>query len=120
MEKQKIYVAEYLKYLNENVDFHIKRRYILKKSVKKLNCKELANLCQVTPATITNLNTDSKFSLIYKIASEIYENYYEYFKYAEETDKEEYPDECIMPKDEYYIILQLTQYYTEEWFSYKN
>ncbi len=120
MEKQKIYVAEYLKILNEHVDYHIKWHYILKNSVKKLNCKELANLCQVTPATITNLNTDSKFSLIYKIASEIYESYYTYFKYAEETDKEEYPDECIRPQDEYYIILQLTQYYTEEWFRYKN
>ena len=63
----KIYVSEYLKDLNERV----KGYHLEKTSVKLITCKELAQRCEVTPATISNLTTSSNFCLLYRIAEEI-------------------------------------------------
>ena len=115
MEKTKICVAEYLKFLNEEVKHCITYHNIKKDDVKTINCKELAELCNVTPATISNLNTDSKYSLIDRIAEEILDCYYSYFEYNERKAKIENPDEIIYPRDKNYIIMYLTNYYTEQW-----
>ena len=107
----KIYVSEYLKYLNERVKgFHLE-----KKIVKLITCKELAQRCEVTPATITNLTTSSNFYLLYRISEEILDAYAPLFMFEESKDMAEYPDEIICPRDESYVLMYLTRYYTAEW-----
>ncbi len=111
----RIYVSEYLKDLNERVEHactyhHIKREYIT-----KLTCKELAVRCEVTQATITNLNTSSKFYLLYRIAEELLDAYYGYFMYDEAEARKENPDELNYPRDKNYVLMCLTTYYTDEW-----
>lgn len=103
----KIYVSEYLKDLNKRVKGF--------PSVKKLTCKELAKRCEVTPATITNITTSSNFYLLYRISEEILDAYYPLFIFEESKDKEEYPDETILPRDVSYVLMYLTRYYTAEW-----
>lgn len=108
----KIYVSEYLKELYERVKgFHLDKN----PAVKKINCKELAQRCEVTPATITNLTTSSNFYLLYRISEEIFDAYYPLFVFEESKDKEEYPDETILPRDVSYVLMYLTRYYTGEW-----
>ena len=104
-ENDKIHVKEYLKDMNEKVDEAVKYRHIKADHIKKLNCKELAELCEVTPATITNLNTSSKYCLIHKIAGEILDAYYAYYEYQERTERKENPDEIIYPKDLNYVLI---------------
>lgn len=107
----KIYVSEYLKDLNKRVKaFHLDRTY-----VKTFTCKQLAQRCQVTPATITNLTTSSNFYLLYRISEEILDAYYGLFMFEESKDKEENPDENILPRDVSYVLMYLTRYYTAEW-----
>ena len=107
----KIYVSEYLKDLNERVKgFHLE-----KTSVKPLTCKELAKRCEVTPATITNLTTSSNFYLLYRISEEILDAYYGLFMFEESKAKAENPDENIWPRDDTYVLMVLTRYYTKEW-----
>ena len=107
----KIYVSEYLKDLNKRVKgFHLE-----KKVVKSLTCKELAQHCEVTPATITNLTTSSNFYLLYRISEEIFDAYSPLFMFEESKDKAEYPDENILPRDVSYVLMYLTRYYTAEW-----
>lgn len=108
----KIYVSEYLKDLYRQV-----KGYHLDKipSVKKLTCKELAQRCQVTPATIANLTTSSNFYLLYRISEEILDAYYPLFIFEESKDKAENPDETILPRDVSYVLMCLTRYYTGEW-----
>lgn len=114
-ENDKIYVKDFLNDMNMRVDHAIKYGRLKNDYIKKLTCKELAALCQVTPATITNLNTSSKFCLINKIAGEILDAYYAYYEYDERVNREQYPDEMIYPRDINYVIMCLTTYYTEEW-----
>ena len=107
----KIYVSEYLKDLNERVKgFHLD-----KTSVKPITCKELAKLCNVTPATISNLSTSSNFYLLYRISEEIFDAYYPLFMFEESKDKAENPDEIICPRDVSYVLMYLTRYYSDEW-----
>lgn len=113
-ENDKIYVAKYLKDLNDLVENYRAYKGLKKDQVETLTCKELAKRCNVTPATITNLNTSSKYSLIYKIADEILESYYGFFWLDESIAKKENPDELIYPRDRNYIIMNLTCYYTEK------
>lgn len=113
-ENDKIYIKEYLKTLNARVDDAVKYRHIKADYVKKLTCKELADLCEVTPATITNLTTSSRFYLLHKVAGEILDAYYTYFQYQEQTERKEYPDEVIYPKDLSYVLMCMTSYYTDE------
>lgn len=42
----------------------------------KLSCKALASMVGVTPASISNLTTASKFDLLYSIALEINDYFY--------------------------------------------
>lgn len=107
----KIYVSEYLKQLNERV----KGYHLEKTSVKPITCKELAKLCEVTPATITNLTTSSNFYLLYRIAEEILDAYYPLFMFEESKDKAEHPDETLYIRDKSYVLMYLTTYYSEEW-----
>lgn len=107
----KIYVSEYLKDLNERV----KGFQLDKTSVKTLTCKDLAQRCEVTPATITNLTTSSNFYLLYRISEEILEAYYALFIFEESKDKAEHSDETILPRDDSYVLMTLTRYYTGEW-----
>ena len=108
----KIYVCEYLKDLNKRVKaFHLDKM----PSVKKLTCKELAQRCEVTPATITNLTTSSNFYLLYRISEEILDAYYALFILEESKAKEDHPDENILPRDDSYVLMTLTRYYTGEW-----
>ena len=108
----KIYVCEYLKDLNKRVKaFHL----VKIPSVKKLTCKELAQRCEVTPATITNLTTSSNFYLLYRISEEILDAYYALFIFEESKDKAEHPDENICSRDDSYVLMNLTRYYTAEW-----
>ena len=111
----KIYVSEYLKDLNERVNQTIIYGKLNKDYVKPITCKQLAELCEVTPATITNLTTSSKFFLLYRIAEEILDAYYGFFMYDEAKDRIEHPDEYIYPRDKTYVLMQLTSYYTDEW-----
>lgn len=114
-ENDKIYIKEYLKDLNARVDDAIKYRHVKSDYVKKLTCKDIADLCEVTPATITNLTTNSKYFLLHKVAGVILDSYYSYFEYQEKSDREEYPDEVIYPKDINYVLMCITSYYTDEW-----
>ena len=108
----KIYVSEYLKDLYKRVKgFHLDNI----PSVRKLNCKELAQRCEVTPATITNLTTSSNFYLLYRISEEILDAYYPLFIFEESKDREEYPDEILCPRDTNYVLMYLTRYYSAEW-----
>lgn len=111
----KIYVAKYLEILNKRVEYAIKRGYINKEYVNPITCKQLADYCDVTPATITNLTTSSKFYLLYRVAEEILDAYYGYFMYDEAQDREDHPDECIRPRDKNYILMEIVSYYTNEW-----
>ena len=111
----KIYVSEYLKDLNERVKHAITYGNLNKEYVNPITCKELAEYCEVTPATITNLTTSSKFYLLYRIAEEILDAYYGLFMYEESKDKAEHPDETIYPRDKSYVLMTLTSYYSEEW-----
>lgn len=111
----KIYVSEYLKDLNERVNHAITYHTLDKNTVKNLTCKELAEKCEVTGATITNLTTNSKFYLIHRISEEILDSYYGYFEYDESKARKEYPDEVIYPRDVNYVLMQLTTYYTDAW-----
>lgn len=107
----KIYVSEYLKDLNERVKrFHLDKNPF----VRKLTCKELAQHCEVTPATITNLTTSSNFYLLYRISEEIIDAYYPLFTFEESKDKAEFPDETILPRDVSYVLMYLTRYYSAE------
>lgn len=115
IENDKISIKEYLKDLNSRVDDAVKYRHIKADRVRKLTCKDLAELCDVTPATISNLTTSSKYFLIHKIAGVILDSYYSYFEYQERTEREEYPEEIIYPKDLNYVIMCITSYYTGEW-----
>lgn len=111
----KIHVAEYLKDLNEKVNHAITYGWIDKKTVNPINCKQLAELCEVTPATISNLTTSSKFYLLHRVAEEILDAYYGFFEYDERKARTEYPDENIFPRCKSYILMELTCYYTDEW-----
>lgn len=107
----KIYVSEYLKDLYRQVKgYHLDKTY-----VKPITCKELAQLCEVTPATISNLTTSSNFYLLYRIAKEILDAYYGLFMFEESKDRAEHPDETILPRDVSYVLMCLTRYYTGEW-----
>lgn len=114
----KIYVAEYLNFLNEEVKHAYTYHHIDKNTVKILTCKELAEKVGVTAATITNLNTNSKFFLLFRIAEEILDSYYGYFMYDESKAKKENPDEIIYPRDKNYVLMYLTSYYTNEFLNY--
>lgn len=111
----KISVSTYLDYLNRETKHAILYGNLNKKYVSPITCKELAERCEVTPATISNLNTSSKFYLIYRIAEEILDAYYGYFSYEESKYRKEYPDEIISPRDKSYVLFCLTHYYSEEW-----
>lgn len=115
LANDRINVVKYLKDLNDRTREAIIYGHIKKEYVKFLNCKELAELCELTPATISNLTTCSKFYVLHKVASEIMECYYAYFMYDESKYRNEYPDELIYPRDINYVLMTLTTYYTEEW-----
>ena len=114
-ENDKIYIKEYLKDLNREVDEAIKYRHIKADYVKKLTCKELADLCEVTPATITNLTTSSRFYLLHKVAGVILDSYDAYFNYEESRERKENPDVVIYPRDLYWVLMCMTNYYVDEW-----
>ena len=111
----KIYVSEYLKDLNERVNGAITYGHLDKTFVKPITCKELAHLCEVTPATISNLTTSSNFYLLYRVSEEILDAYYGLFMFEESKDQAEHPDENIYPRDANYVLMTLTRYYTAEW-----
>lgn len=113
-ENDKIYVSLYLERLNEKVD-DAKRLGFKDKYIKYLSCRELANICNVTACTISNLSTNSKFSLIHKICENIYDCYFSYYQFEYQQEKKEYPDEEIYIRDISYVIYELTSYYTSEW-----
>lgn len=113
-DNDKINVAAYLNHLNKESNDAIKFNRIKKEYLEQLTCKKLAEKCNVTAATISNLTTSSKFSLIHKIAGEILDAYYPYFSWLQDQERKEYPDEIIYPKDRNYIIMYLTEYYSNE------
>lgn len=113
-QNDKIYVKKYLDDLNEKTKYAISYRHLKKDQVTFLTCADLAKLVKVTPATITNLTTSSKFYLLYQISEEIYNSYYGYFLYRESQDIKENPDELIYPKDVNYVLMELTTYYSNE------
>lgn len=117
-ENDRIQVAEYLNFLNQEVKHACIYGNLKKDSVNPLTCKKLAEICEVTPATITNLSTSSRFCLIHKIAAEILDAYYGYFIWDEAKAKKENPDETIYPRDINYVMMYLTNYYTESWLSF--
>ena len=106
----KIYVSEYLKYLNKRV-----KGFQLDKFVTPIACKELAQRCEVTPTTISNLTTSSNFYLLYRISKEILDAYFALFMFEESKDRAENPDETICIRDESYVLMYLTRYYSAEW-----
>lgn len=115
---QKIYVSEYLKYINNRIKKEKVYKYYNRHNenyIKTITCKELAELCEVTPATISNLTTSSKFILIHRIAEEILNTYFAFFYYDEQKAREQNPDTPIQPRDINYIIMQLTEYFTREY-----
>ena len=111
----KIYVSEYLKDLNEKVRHARIYGTLDKETVKPLTCKELAEKCGVTQATISNLTTSSKFYLLHRVADEILDAYYGYFMYDESEYRKENPDEIVYPRDVNYVLMYLTSYFTHEW-----
>lgn len=117
-QNNKIYVKKFLYDLNENTKTAIAFHHVKKDYVRLLTCADLAKAVEVTPATITNLTTSSKFYLLHRVAEEILDAYYGYFSYLESWERREYPDEILYPKDVNYVLMQLTSYYTEDWLSY--
>lgn len=111
----KINVSKYLKDLNDLVDNASRYSSFDKCCVRKISCKDLADLCEVTPATISNLSTNSKFFLLHKVAGEILDSYYGFFEFDERQARKDYPDEMIYPRDINYVLMYLTSYYTDEW-----
>lgn len=116
-ENDKIYVSKFLENLNERVK-KAKKHGFNDKFIKYLNCKDIASECGVTPCTISNLNTNSKYSLIYKISEYIYDSYYSYYYYEFDKQTKEYPDEYINIRDVVYVIYELTTYYSDEWLNH--
>lgn len=94
----KIYVAEYLNFLNESANQACTYHHIKKDSYRPITCKELAEKVNVTPATITNLNTNSKFYLLFRIAEEILDAYYGYFMYDEKKQKKNILTKLFIPE----------------------
>lgn len=78
---------------------------------KKLTCKELAKLCNVTQATLSNLNEDSKFSLLYLISEEIYLYYDNFFHFQTERNKINKEEDGSFTM---WNIMQVLQYITEK------
>lgn len=111
----KIYVSEYLKDLNEKVKHASIYHNLNSDTVRPLTCKELAEKREVTQATITNLTTNSKFYLLYRVSEEILDAYYGFFMYDEAEARKENPDEINYPRDKNYVLMCLTSYYTHEW-----
>lgn len=111
----KIYVSEYLKQLNDQVKKAIDYQYVKPDYVEMLTCKELAERCEVTQATISNLTTSSKFSLLFRISEEILDAYYAFFIWSESRAREENPDEFVTPRDKFYVLSTLTCYFTDSW-----
>lgn len=112
----KIHVKEYLNFLNDDTNHAIIYGNLNKKYVNPIKtCKELAERCNVTPATISNLTTSSSYYLLDKIANEIFDAFYGFFSYNEAEDRKENTDEIIYPRDKYYVLRYLTNYYTDEW-----
>lgn len=114
----KIYVSEYLKDLNEKVKYAIAYQHLNADYVRPLTCKELAERCEVTQATITNLTTSSKFYLLWRVAEEILHAYYGYFNLDEFLTRQNDNDELIHPRDKSYVLMCLTCYYTSEFLKY--
>lgn len=80
MAAKKIDVKCFLKELDYRLNVHNQYKLSSQKLIiEPLTCNKLATLCGVTPATISNLNTDSKFSLCFDIASEIFYHYEDLF-----------------------------------------
>lgn len=117
-QNDRIYVKKFLDDLNGNTKTAIAFHHVKKDYVRFLTCASLAAAVEVTPTTITNLTTSSKFYLLHRVAEEILDAYYGYFSYLESWERRENPDEIIYPKDVNYVLMQLTSYYTDEFLSY--
>lgn len=68
----------------------------------KLSCKTLASIVGVTPASISNLSTSSKFDLLYSIAMEINDYFYPVFL------------NCDWYTGAFYILEDLTTVYIDQ------
>ncbi len=114
---ERIYIKRYLNDLNLDVDKALRYGRVKKDYILKLSCKTLAEKCEVTQATLSNLTTSSKFYLIYRIAEEIYDAYYSYFNYVTDERRKAAieEDEFFLPYDISYIIYTLTEFYTDLW-----
>lgn len=112
---KKIIVNEYLNYIYKGLEefnaFKLTRDKVIR---EKLTCKKLAELVGVTPATLSNLNTDSKFSLVRSVASEIHSYYWPYFDaLTRESMAHPCDDGSFSNYDEFYILEMLVDCFNE-------
>lgn len=78
--KYKINLSEYLKMLNNRLfTYNAYKSADCKLNIEPLSCKTLAEKILVTPATLSNLTTCSKFSLIDDIACELSFHYFDLY-----------------------------------------
>lgn len=117
-DNDRLHVAMFLDDLNDRAAYAVKYHSLKKDSYLPLTCKMLAEKCEVTPATISNLSTHSNFYLLYRVSEEILDAYFAYFEYDERQTRKDYPDDSIMPRDKTYVLYQLTEYYSEEFLEY--
>lgn len=114
---KKIFLKEYLNHLNNDYEYYYTYRNRQRFSnVQKLTNKAIAEKVGVTQATLTNLNTDSKISLISAIAEVIFDNYAPLFEVKVEKERVEYPDEIIPNIQIKDIIWELYYFYGENSF----
>lgn len=80
MTKEHIDLSAFLKRLYRDIEEHNAYKLRSEKLIyEPLTCAKLAELCEVTPATLSNLSTYSKYALLKDIAVEIHYYYYDYF-----------------------------------------
>lgn len=78
---------------------------------EQLTCAKLAELCQVTPATLSRLSVDSKYSLLKNIAEEIHWYYWDYFNRLNQYNiAHPCEDGSYTLYTDYYIVECLTWY----------
>lgn len=118
-EHDKINVAAYLRDLNQRAKYACVYGTLRKSEYIELTCKELACKCNVTPATISNLNTSSSFYLIHKIAGEILDAYFAVLAYETRKNVKDNPEDLYVERETItYVMYELTEFFSDEWLNY--
>ncbi|MCQ2976986.1 MAG: hypothetical protein MJ232_03120 [archaeon] len=115
-------VSDFLKEINSRIKFINSHSFKRKFNCELLTCKSLASLIGVTPATISNLNSNSKFDLIDSVVLVIRSNYDDFLFDCRKRSLQSFIDDS--EKDFYsgypelfdysWILRQITSVYSVE------